>query len=477
MTPQDYAQLDALGLAALIARGEITARESIEMAIARIEALNPAFNAVVATCYDQALAELDAHSGPKGPFHGVPYLIKDLHAPVRGLALTHGSRLFAGNQSDFDSETVRRLRRAGFVILGRTNSPEFGLNASTEPRFHGATRNPWKPTHSAGGSSGGAGAAVASGMLPATHATDSGGSIRIPASCNGLVGLKPTRGRNPLGPHRGDMSYGLSHEHAVTHTVRDCAAILDVTNGQLAGDPYYTAPPAQPFLSEIGRDPGRLRVAFTTRTFGGEPVDAECRAAVEKAARLCETLGHHVNEDAPRFDPNALINEALLVLKTGLAAIVAAREAELGRKAAPDELERLTWAVVHFGRTVPGMRYVAALAAINREVRRIAGFFADYDVLITPTLARPPVPLGTLSTDTDDEVAFQERMFSYAPFTLPFNATGQPAITLPLHTSAEGLPVGVQFAAPFGADGLLIRLASQIEKAHPWRRLAGPTAP
>lgn len=402
----------------------------------------------------------------------MPYLIKDLFAPVRALPLTHGSRLFAGNVMDFDAETVARLRRAGFVILGRTNSPEFGLSATTEPQSWGPTRNPWNGDHSPGGSSGGAAAAVAAGMLPAAHATDSGGSIRMPASCCGLVGLKPTRGRNPFGPHRGDANAGLSHEHAVTRTVRDCAAILDATSGPMAGDPFFTAPPAMSFLSETGRDPGRLRIAFATDGFGDAPVDAACRTAVEKTAQLCAGLGHAVSEATPRFDHATLVASCLTVLKAGVATAVAAREAELGRAAGPDDLEPVTHAIVRQGRALPATAYVAALAAINREVRRIAAFFGDYDVLLTPTLAQPPAKLGELHGHTDDGDGFLSRLFAYAPFTVPFNATGQPAISLPLHATAGGLPVGVQFVAPFGADAVLLRLAAQIEQAAPWPQTA-----
>lgn len=474
MTPDEYLRFDATGLAGLIARKEVSARDVIAAAIARIEALNPAINAVVATCFEEALAALPEQPAGSQPFFGVPYLIKDLFAPVRGLPLTHGSRLFAGNVMDFDAETVARLRRAGFVILGRTNSPEFGLNVTTEPMAHGATRNPWNRGHSPGGSSGGAAAAVAAGMLPAAHATDSGGSIRIPASCCGLVGLKPTRGRNPFGPHRGDANAGLSHEHAVTRSVRDCAAILDATSGPMAGDPYCTAPPAVPFLQAIARPPERLRIGFAQQGFDGATIDPECRSAVVKTANLCRDLGHEVDEAMPDFDRAALTDACLTVLKAGMAGAIGAREAQIGRAAAADDLEPVTHAVLRLGRALPATAYVAALAVINREVRRIAAFFADYDLLLTPTLAQPPAALGELRGDTDDGEGFLHRLFEYAPFTLPFNATGQPAISLPLHATAGGLPVGVQFVAPFGADAVLLRLAAQIEQAAPWPQTAPP---
>ena len=465
ITFNDYRALDALGLAQAIRRRDLSRREVLDAALARMNAVNPRVNAV--TYLHQPAAD-QAGGDSHGAFAGVPYFIKDLHAPVAGMPLTHGSRLFAGDVHDFDSETVARLRRAGFVILGRTASPEFGMSASTEPTLTGATRNPWNLAHSAGGSSGGAGAAVASGMLPASHATDSGGSIRIPASCNGLVGLKPTRGLIPTGPHRGEASHGLSHEHAVTRSVRDCAAILDATAGPDVGAPYFTARPAEPYLQAITRAPKRLRIAFTNHTFSGQPVDPECRAAVDGAVRLLQGMGHMVEEGRPDFDTAALGEACGSLLLTGLAAIVAAREAQLGRAAREDELEFLTRAAIARGGKVTGLHYASRFPIINREVRRIARFFEAVDVLVTPTLAKPPVLLGTLSTQTMDPDEFQAAMNALCPFTSAFNATGQPAITLPLHGTAGGLPVGVQFVGRFGDDTLLLQLAAQLELAAPW---------
>lgn len=473
ISPDDYDARDALGLGELVASGEATAEEVVGACLARIEALNPRINAVVHLDAEAGLARHRADPG-RGPFRGVPYLVKDLHAPVAGLPLANGSRLFRGVVFDFDSEVVARLRRAGFVVVGRTNSPEFGLSASTEPRLHGPTRNPWDPSRTAGGSSGGAGAAVASGMLPAAHATDSAGSIRIPASCNGLVGLKPTRALLPYGPHRGDAAHGISHEHAVTRTLRDCAAILDATMGPDVGAPYATPAPVPSFLAEVGRDPGRLRVGLLTATFRGEPVDPVCRAAVEAAGRTLEAMGHEVEERAPAFDFDALVDAMMTVLMTGLAAQVDAREAQLGRPAGPDDLEPLSHAAVARGRSVSGTRYAACFPVLNREVRRIGAFFGGVDVLVCPTMVGPPLPLGSMSTDTGDLDAFLARLFGYIPFCAPFNATGQPAISLPLHATGDGLPVGVQLVAPFGRDDVLIRLAARLEEAMPW---AGRRAP
>ena len=463
----DYRAHDALGLAALIRSGAVSRQEVMACAMARLEAVNPRINAV--TYLDPAAVQANAPvTGADGPFAGVPYFIKDLHAPVKGMPLTHGSRLFADNVFDFDAELVTRLRSAGFVIAGRTNAPEFGMNVSTEPAFKGPTRNPWSLEHSAGGSSGGAAAAVASGILPATHATDSGGSIRIPASCNGLIGLKPTRALLPYGPHRGDAAHGISHEHAVTRSVRDCAAILDATAGPDVGAPYFTARPAMSYLDSITRPPTALRIAFTTHDFAGNAVHDECRTAVEHAAMLLVGLGHTVEHRAPEFDHAALLDAVMTIMLTGLAANVAAREQQLGRLARSEELEPITHAAIAHGRTITGMRYAAQFARINREVRRIGQFFETVDLLLTPTMAAPPPRLGVLRTDGSDLDLFMANTFGLAPFTPSFNATGQPAISLPLHWSAAGLPIGVQLVGRFGADAQLLAVAAQLEQAQPW---------
>ena len=458
----EYESYDALGLAALVKKRDVTPGEILDAMIERVEARNTKVNAVVIEAYDQARAAIDGGL-PDGPFTGVPYLIKDLHAPVAGLPLTHACRLYLGNVSNFDSETVARLRRAGFVIAGRTNAPELGMNVSTEPALYGAAHNPWHLDRSTGGSSGGAAAAVASGMLPAAHATDSLGSIRVPASCCGLVGLKPTRGRNPVGPHRGDASQGLSHEHCVTRSVRDCAAILDATQGPDEGAPWFTAPPADSFLSQIGRDPGSLRIGLVTEAWNGAPVDAECKAAVEHAARLCEARGHRIVPVDLSHDGQALIDACNLILLSGLGGLIAQREAELGRKARPEELEPLTWASIEAYRGTLAVEMHGALARINRFVRTAARAFREVDVVITPTLAQQPAKLGTLRTDTTDLKRATDALFAYCPFTTLFSASGQPAMSLPLYLSRDGLPIGIQFVARFAEDATLFRLAAQLE--------------
>jgi amidase len=458
----EYESYDAIGLAALVKKRDVTPGEILEAMIERVELRNPTINAVVIEAYDQARAAI-AKGLPDGPFTGVPYFIKDLHAPVAGLPLTHACRLYLGNVSNFDSETVARLRRAGFVIAGRTNAPELGMMPTTEPTLYGATHNPWNLGYSPGGSSGGAAAAVASGMLPAAHATDSMGSIRLPASCCGLVGLKPTRGRNPVGPHRGDASQGLSHEHCVSRTVRDSAAILDATNGPDEGAPWFTAPPAETFLSQVGRDPGQLRIGLVTEAWNGARVDPECKAAVAHAGKLCEARGHRIVPVDLDHDGQALIDACNLILLSGLGGLIAQREAELGRKARRDELEPLTWAAIETYHGTLAVEMHGALARINRIVRAAARAFRNVDVVITPVLTSPPVPLGTLRSDVTDIRTANDEGFDYAPFAPLFSASGQPAMSLPLYKSRDGLPIGVQCVARFAEDATLFRLAAQLE--------------
>jgi amidase len=467
ITPSEWESYDAVGLSELIAAGQVSAREVAETAIERIEALNPAVNAVIYKCYEQALDELEARES-RGPFYGVPYLIKDLHAPVKGVPLTNGSRLFQGMVFDFDSSLVARLRKAGFVFLGRTNSPEFGLSASTEPRAYGPTRNPWNREHSAGGSSGGAGAAVASGMLPATHATDSAGSIRIPASANGLVGLKPTRGLNPYGPHRGDGNHGISHEHAVSRSVRDCAAILDITAGPDVGAPFFAPRPIKRFRNLIRDLPQRMRIAFMPSRFDGSPVDPECAQAVRDTAKLLDDAGHTVEEARPDFDHTLLIDAMMTVLMAGLAPLADMWVRQRGKPIDDDDLEPQTHSVIARSRATTVADYVGAMAVMNREVRRLAAFFETYAVLITPTMSAPPPKLGVMSTEETDVDKFLGQLFDLAPFTGPFNATGQPAVSLPLAWSKSGLPIGVQCVGRYADDATLLQLAAELESIQPW---------
>ena len=467
LSQQEWEARDALGLAELVKSGEINAREVVETAIARIEQLNPVINAVVYQAFDNAL-ELASRQKPTGPFAGVPYLLKDLNAPAQGLPLTNGSRLLADAPATFDSTVVARLKSAGFIILGRTNSPEFGLNISTEPAAYGPTRNPWQLDRIAGGSSGGSAAAVASGMVPAAHATDSGGSIRIPAACNGLVGLKPSRGLNPTGPHRAQANEGISHENLVSRSVRDTAAILDVTSGPDAGAPYFFRKPPIGFLKAIQQRGKPMRIALMYKTFTGEPVCADSREAVEQAGKLLVEMGHHVEEATPHFDFELLQRTIFSILFANLAVAVTDFEQQRGAPARDDELEPLSRAAIERGRAMTLPEYLGAIAQLNRQVRRIGAFFEAQDVLVTPMLATDLPPLGCLPTDGDDVDGHIGRLLAIAPFAVPFNGTGQPAISLPLHWTAAGLPVGVQFVGKLGQDAVLLHLAARLEEARDW---------
>jgi len=467
MKPEEFERQDGLGLADLVRRGEVSAAELLDAAIARVEACNPELNAVVSRLYDQARAAIAAGL-PDGPFTGVPYLLKDLGAHYTGAVTSYGSSLFKDFVVDHDSEITSRLKRAGLVIFGKTNTPEMGLAPSTEPRLFGPTRNPWSLSHSAGGSSGGAAAAVASGMTPMAHASDGGGSIRIPASCCGIFGLKPTRARNPMGPDQGEGWGGASTAHAVTRTVRDSAALLDATSGPDIGDPYWAPPPPRPFLDEVGRDPGRLRVALATAPWNGEPVDPECEQAARQAARLCERLGHHVEEARPEIDAKALGSASFIVVCANIRAALEARAAVLGREPVASDVERLTWARATDGHRARASDYAKSIGVMHRAGRQVARFFTRYDILLTPTMCRPPQPLGVLDLMTEDEDAYTRAVLGSIAFTSLFNAAGNPAMSVPLAWSRAGLPIGVQFVAPFGEEGALFRLGAQLEAAEPW---------
>jgi amidase len=467
MKAEEFESFDGLGLAELVRRRDASPAELLDAAVSRVEARNPELNAVVTRMYDQARAAL-AEGLPAGPFTGVPYLLKDLGAHYTGAVTSFGSTLFKDFVVDHDSEITARLRRAGLIIFGKTNTPELGLAPSTEPRLFGPTRNPWNPAHSSGGSSGGSAAAVAAGMVPMAHATDGGGSIRIPASCCGLFGLKPTRARNPMGPDAGEGWGGASVGHAVTRTVRDSAALLDATSGPDVGDPYWAPPPARPFLDEVGRDPGRLRIALTTRPWNGQPVDPECAEAATAAARLCERLGHHVEEATPAVDAKLLGEASLIIVSANIRAALEARAVALGRELAAGDVERLTWARAMDGHTARAADYARSIGVIHRTGRVVARFFTGYDILLSPTMCRPPYPLGVLDLMTEDVERYTQAILGAIGFTSLFNSAGCPAMSVPLSWSRAGLPIGVQFAAPFGDEATLFRLGAQLETARPW---------
>ena len=469
----EYDRYDALGLAGLVNAGEVTPAEVLDAAVERVEARNPAVNAVVSRHYEQARAAIAAGL-PRGPFNGVPYLLKDLGVQLAGTATTWGSALFRDAVADHDSEIVARMRRAGLVIFGKTNTSAMGLSTSVEPTLFGATRNPWNPERGAGGSSGGAAAAVAAGMLPAAHATDGGGSIRIPASACGLFGLKPTRARTPSGPDVGESWNGAASAHAITRTVRDSAALLDATSGPDVGDPYWAPPQQRPFLSEVGADPGRLRIGFTDRPWNGHAVDPECSAAVAGAARLCEELGHRVQEARPEWDEPARAAAFMVVVAAHTLAHLQLRAEALGRGLRPDDVEPGVWAVAEIGKKHGAADYARAIRVVHGAGRAVGRFFTQWDALLTPTMCSPPHRLGVLSLSSRDPDAFRDALIGTTAFTVPFNGSGNPAMSVPLHWTRDGLPVGVQFVGPFGGEAILFRLAAQLERARPWAQKRPP---
>ena len=464
----DYTAFDGLGLAQLVRSREVSAEELLRAALEALERVNPRLNAVIGTLEAEAQAAL-ARGLPEGPFTGVPFLIKDLVLHAANVPCEMGSRLARGVVFPEDTSLMARFRKAGVVTFGRTNAPEFGFNASTEPVSRGPTRNPWNLEHSPGGSSGGSAASVLAGIVPLAHANDGGGSIRIPAANCGLFGLKPTRGRTPLGPDTGEALNGLGIEHVISRSVRDSAAMLDATQGGDVGDPYQIAPPARPYLEEVGREPGRLRIALCRTPASGVPVSPECSAAVEDVARLCESLGHEVVEAAPRYDVAQFDHANGVIWSTNLVLFAEGVSQAMGCPVGEETLEATTWACVQYGRTLKALDVHLALAALNQVSRAVGRFFVEHDVLLTPALAQPPPKLGVL--DANARMSAQEwlkRIFTLSPFTALFNATGQPAMSVPLHWSAQGLPIGAQFAGRWGDEATLFRLAGQLERARPW---------
>jgi amidase len=470
VTTQDLelAALDAVAQAHLVRSGEITAIELVEGAIDRIEAVNPTLNAVITTAYELAL-DAAARVPVDAPFSGVPFLVKDLVVEVAGVPFHEGSRFLRDYVSRYDSEIVNRWRKAGLVILGKTSCPEFGMVPTTEPLLSGPTRNPWDTSRSTSGSSGGSAAAVAAGMVPMAHGNDAGGSLRYPASACGLFGLKPTRARNPLGPEYGDAFAGWACEHAVTRTVRDSAALLDVTSGPDLGDPYPAPTVARPFAAEVGVDPGRLRIAYTARTPEGVPAHADCVAALDDAVSLLVDLGHEVVEaDLPGL--TAEVGESIATVYLAMTDWIIRYWIErTGREPAADELEPLTRAYWEQGKAIPAGQYLQAIETCQRFSRRVARFLTGVDLWLTPTMSTLPAPIGEItSTDTDPWRALRTGGTTVAYAGVVANITGNPAMSVPLFWNTDGLPVGVHFLGRFGDEATLFRLAAQLESARPW---------
>ena len=459
-----FASHDALAVGQLIKTGKLGARELLDGTLARLRTLNQSLNAIT-DFYDGPLLEKSVAMAGKGPFEGVPFMVKQLMADCAGTPTTLGSRFFAKQPVALaDSAAVARMRRAGLVIVGRTNTSEFGLAPTTEPAFGGATLNPWRKGLSPGGSSGGSAAVVAARGLPMAHATDGGGSIRIPAALCGLFGLKPSRGRVSLAPI-GETLAGAGAQHCVSISVRDSAALLDALAGSEPGDPY-AAPAAGSFLAATQRPPGRLRVAFMRRPVGGTPLAPVLVAAVERTARLLEALGHQVEEAAPDYDP-AASGEALgtiMAANTWTNIQIRAN----GRVAGPDDLEPVTRQAAEHGRQISAHDYIRAVQTFHRTGRQLGAFFERHDVLLSPTIARVSLPLGEVRMDGSSE-QYQQGLAPMVAFTSVCNAAGVPAMSMPLAWSEDGMPIGLQFIGRFGAEEMLFSLAAELEHAQPWR--------
>jgi amidase len=474
-TLHDVADLDATAQAALVRKGEVTPCELVEAAIARIEQLNPRLNAVVTPMYDQARA-LARSALPEGPFAGVPFLLKDFIAEVAGIRFTEGVAFLQEYIPAEDSELVKRYKRAGLLIIGKTNLPALALGATTEPQLFGPTHNPWDLARTPGGSSGGAAAAVAARMVPMAHGNDAGGSIRNPASCCGVFGLKPTRGRTPLGPHYGDLFSGMVVEHALTWSVRDSAALLDATAGPALGDPYACPLPPRPFAEDVAAPPRRLRIGFSSQTPLGTPVHADCLTALQEAAALCADLGHDLREASPKFNAERLFQAYATVVASGFAWAIEDWARRTRRQPTAEAFEPFVWALVEKGRQIPAPAYLLALQDLQQEARSIAGFFVNHDVWLTPTLGEPPVRLGTFAFSAEDPFAMRRRIRVFDPFTYLSNTTGQPAMSVPLYWNADNLPVGTHFVGRVGDDGTLFHLAGQLEAARPWAQRKPPVS-
>jgi amidase len=463
----DLAQLDAVGLAGLVRRKEMSAAELVRAAIARIEAVNPAINAVVTPLFEEALAEA-GRPLPAGPLAGVPFLLKDLGTGQAGVLQTAGSRALRDFRPEVDNPMVTSYRKAGLIIVGRTNTPEFGNHSTTEPVLFGPTRNPWAPERTVGGSSGGSAAAVAAGMVPAASGGDGAGSIRIPASCCGVFGFKPSRGRASRAP-AGEEIGGFNVRHAITRSVRDSAALLDAIAGPVPGDPYYATPPARPYLKEMNHMPRRKRIAWSDRAPLGTAVDPECVAAVRETAKLLESLGHELEEAAPEFDPEVMIGPMVLIWAVGNLEDATDAERILGRPLRRDELEETTWELVEHGKRFSALDVFNAVGDLSAAARSIAPFFEKYDAWLTPTLARPPEMLDVLNRSQGGSAEAWWRFdCEFNAFNPMANITGQPAMSLPLHWTAAGLPVGSLITGRYGGEAALFRLASQLEQARPW---------
>lgn len=467
----EYDDWDAVAMAAEVAKGAVSPAELLDEALARVAARNPALNAVVLMQEAKARAAIAAGL-PEGPLKGVPFLIKDLGCEAVDFPSHNGSRLLANTAYTRDSAIFERIRATGVVTFGRTTSPEGGVGPATEAAVYGGpTRNPWDPRRTPGGSSGGSGAAVAARIVPAAHGSDGGGSVRIPASSCGLFGMKPTRARLPDGPYAGEGWAGMAIDGFLTRSVRDTAVLLDACAGADLGAPYWAPPLGAGHVAAIARPPRRMRIALCDTTLTGAPVHPDCRAAVHGAARLLESLGHRVEPARPEADTPGMMAAWTRIVGCGTALTIRKALAAKGRDLAPDDVEDVARSAITYAATVSGADYLDAVGKIHAFGREMAEFFEDWDMLLTATLAEPPAEIGRFGHAGRDYVDYRMgpgMVFDYSPFCAAFNASGQPAVSLPLHWTEAGLPVGVHLAARFGADEELIALAAEVEAAAPW---------
>ena len=467
----EYDGWDATAMAAEVEKGAVSPDELLDEALARVEARNPDLNAIVLVQEDVARASISSGL-PPGPLRGVPFLLKDLGCEAVDFPSHNGSRLLANTHYSSDSAIFDRIRATGVVTFGRTTSPEGGIGPATESAVYGGpTRNPWDLSRTPGGSSGGSGAAVAARIVPAAHGSDGGGSVRIPASSCGLYGLKPTRARLPDGPYAGEGWAGMAIDGFLTRSVRDSAALLDACAGADSGAPYWAPPLTEGYRAAIARPPRRLRIALCETTLTGEPIDPDCREAVLDAARLLESLGHHVEPACPTADTQGMMRAWTKIVACGTALGIRNALAATGRDLAPNDIEDVSRSAVDYAATLSGADYLEAVGKIHAYGREMAEFFNGWDVLLTATLAEPPAKIGRFSHTGRDYVDYRigpGMVFDYSPFCAAFNASGQPAASLPLHWSAEGLPIGIHLACRFGADEELIALSAELESVRPW---------
>ena len=487
MAFSDYDKYDGLGMAELIRKKKVSPGELVEEAISRIETHNPKINAVVQKLYERARTAAKGKL-PDGPFQGVPFLIKDLHATLEGLPTSHGNKLWKNVPAKITTEIVKRWEDSGAIVVGRTNTPEFGLLPYTESDTLGPAFNPWDTTRSPGGSSGGSGAAVAARMVPLASGGDGGGSIRIPSSACGIFGLKPTRGRTPTGPIIGESWSGFDIDHVLTRSVRDSAAMLDATQGADVGAPYII-PEAGPFLKEVGRKPGKLKIAFSTKPMLGKSVHADCIKGVEETVALLKELGHEVVEDAPVINGEEFSYRFLTILAGQIRADIEEAAEAAGKKVSVDDFDITTFGTGLFGTILKASDYARAMRYLQSVSREIGRFFEGYDVLLTPVLSQPPVKIGALKPSASEQSQIKliartgatwileamnvirplaAQTYEFIPWTPVFNVTGQPAMSVPLHWNEAGLPIGMHFISKWGDETTLFRLAGQLEKAKPW---------